>query len=355
MTTEAKPRSRRLRRFFLKLSIVTGTMVICLGLAEVAARMLFPQFNPNAQLSFRAMPGGFALGPPSMTEWDAAPKGDFNVLVKFNQYGFRDAKDLQRSTEADWFAVGDSFTLGFGVDEEKRYSDLLEQKLHAAGDPAHVYNIGIPGNFVDYQHLVTYARSRGAKIGHLIIGVCMDNDLLDYRNERSDWADMAEVEAHQSAKDRFRHWLKAHSALYITASFGLEASPRGRRLMEKIGAAKDLVALDAAYKNKLTDDELKTSRDELARLAAMSPDTLVLIIPSRRIWLADKQTEERVHDRFVQLCRDAGLKVVDPKPLFEKDPAPLSFYFEHDPHWTPRGHEIAAQLLAETIHPSPAK
>lgn len=299
------------------------------------------------------MPGGFALGPASQTEWDAAPKGDFNVKVHFNQYGFRDDKDLHQSTEADWFAVGDSFTLGFGVDEDKRYSDLLEQKFQAAGRHTRVFNIGIPGNFIDYEHLVGYAQTNGARIGHLIVGVCMDNDLFDYHHGQSDWLNMAHQHPQRSLKDNARHWLKTHSALYITASFVLESSPRGRRLMEKIGVANDLVAMDAGFKNHLTDADLQSCRDELARLAAMSPDTVILIVPSRRIWLADRPTEESIHDRFVQLCRNAGLKVVDPKSTFDRDPDPLSYYFAHDPHWSPRGHAAAAQLLFEAIPPAP--
>src|ERR1035438_2572737 len=133
--------SRRLRSLALKCAIMAVTTGICLLLAEFAVRWLFPVFNPSAQMSFQVMPGHFALGPKSQTEWDMAPKGDYNVRASFNQFGFRDVKDLRTATNADWFAVGDSFTLGFGVDEEKRFSNLLEKKLQAGGSPARVFNI----------------------------------------------------------------------------------------------------------------------------------------------------------------------------------------------------------------------
>jgi len=347
-----KPESfaRKLRRFALKLAIVAVTTCVCLLLAEFATRLLFPQFNPRAQLGFQVMPGHFALGPPLRTERDMTPKGDFNVEVKFNQYGFRDVKDLRDSTGADWFAVGDSFTLGFGVDEDKRFSNRLEQKLQAAGGRARVFNIAIPGNFLDYQRLVQYAESRGATVKHLIVGVCMDNDLEDYSTGKSDWELMPQWNANSSLVSRIRAWLKARSALYITTSFVLESSPVTRRLLEKIGLANDLIAMDAGYKSRLDEAVLKTGRDELVKLASEAPDTLILIIPSRRLWLSnDRQTEAQIHTTFVRMCRDAGLNVIDLKRVFEKDPNPLSFYFAHDPHWSPRGHEIAAAELFKAI------
>jgi hypothetical protein len=227
---------------------------------------------------------------------------------------------------------------------------LLNEKLKAAGDKIRVFNVGIPGNFLDYQRLVNYAKSRGAKINHLIVGVCMDNDLEDYSTGKSDWELMPQWDAALSTKDKIRHWLKAHSALYITASFALQASSTTRRWMEKIGLANDLVAMDANRRSRLDEAVLKTGRDELVKLAAQSPDTLIVICPTRRLWLGrNAQTEAQINAAFVQMCRDAGLTVVEPNSVFDKDPNPLSFYFEHDPHWNPRGHEAAAEELFKAI------
>jgi len=342
---DKKPFHRRWRRFFLKSAIVLFTTVLCLSLAEFGARILFPQFNPRAPLALQVMPEHFALGPPGVTEWHSSPKGDFSVQIKFNQYGFRDTKDLKDSTGADWFVVGDSFTLGFGVEENKRYSNLLEDRFRADGRSTRVFNFGVPGNFLDYQRLVHYAKSRGATIQHLIIGVCMDNDLEDYRTGESDWQLVKQWNTALSIKDRVRHWLKAHSALYITTSFVMESSPSMRRVLEKVGLANDLVAMDAAQKNKLDETVLRGGCDELVKLAAESPDTLVLIIPSRRLWLANKATESKIHETFVQMCRTAGLRVIDLKPVLEQSADPLGFYFAHDQHWSPRGQAAAAEEL----------
>ena len=244
------PFSRRLRGFIFNFIFLLVVTVICLLLAELAARLLYPQFNPATQFRVQPVPGPepFAIGPPNHTLWHGSPKGDFNVPMKFNQYGFRDAKDVKNSTPDDWFSVGDSFTLGFGVNEDERYSSLLEKKLLAVGSQARVFNIGIPGNFVDYQRLVKYAEKNGAKIRHLTVGVCMDNDLADYTHPQSDWEILATMSANASLKSKVRVWILKHSTLYITLSYLIESKPAGRKFMEKIGVAKDLVAWDASTK-----------------------------------------------------------------------------------------------------------
>ncbi len=283
------------------------------------------------------------------TEWNATPKGDYSTQVKFNQYGFRDVKDLRNSKDTDWFAVGDSYTMGFGVDEDKRFSNLLEKELQAGGDHTCVYNIGMPGNFIDYQRLLKYAESRGAKIHHLIVGVCMDNDLEDYTDRKSDWDKLAQEMAGYPLKVKLRRWLRGHSALYTDLTFMLQKSPVSRVLMEKIGLASDVNVEHDFVKEEWSETILRTSREELIKLTAKR-DALILIIPTRRLWYgSNPQINERNHTVFVKQCRDSGLNVVDLSPVFAANSDPLGFYFAHDPHWSPRGHATAAQELFKAI------
>jgi len=344
------PFARRLRSLALNLLLLLVMSVICLLLAELAARLLYPQFNPAKQFRVQLAPGPepFAIGPPNLTLWHGSAKGDFRVPMTFNQYGFRDTKDVTNSTPDDWFSVGDSFTLGFGVQEEERYSNLLEKKLSAAGSHARVYNIGVPGNFIDYERLVKYAEKNGAKIRHLTVGVCMDNDMADYTHPKSDWEILATMSANASPKAKVRLWILKHSTLYITLSYLIESKPAGRKLMEKLGVAKDLVAWDASTKSTFDLHSLEVCRDELLKLCH-GYDAVVLVIPSRRQWLADHDTELKIHTTFVQLCRDAGLTVADALPVISADANPLGFYFQHDQHWNPRGQAVGAEVLFQAI------
>src|SRR5439155_23892911 len=104
----------------------------------------------------------------------------FQLDIHFNQYGLRDAKDLNRSTTNDLFAVGDSFTMGWGVRDDERFSGVLEKMLHRP-----VFNVASPENILGYARLLRYACQHGAHVRHLILGVCMENDLRDYRDGRT--------------------------------------------------------------------------------------------------------------------------------------------------------------------------
>ena len=324
-----------------KLALLTASTGICLLLLEFIVRALFPFFNPRAQIPFYATEDNFFLGPISQQVRQATPKGDYNVRVSFNQYGFRDTKDLRDSSEQDIFVVGDSFSMGWGVEENQRYSNLLESKL-----ARRVFNISIPEDIRGYTKLVKYAEKCGGTVRNLIIGVCLENDLRDYSDGRTGAEIFQEGKTGKSSVslvEKTRAWLWSHSALYIGVSYTLQKSPLARHLLESIGVARNIDRL--IPNNEFNEQVLMSSRDELVKLAT-NYDSVILIIPSRALWHGKKMEEEnKVHERFVRLLRQAGLRTVDMKPEFEQGGQPLSNYFSTDPHWNPSGHAAAARAL----------
>jgi hypothetical protein len=102
-------------------------------------------------------------------------------------------------------------------------------------------------------------------------------------------------------------------------------------------------------KNEWNETVLKSSRDELLKVVS-GRDALVLIIPARRLWHGDNmEMEKRVHEAFVRMLREAGLTVLDLKPMLEEGGEPLRHYFKTDPHWNASGHAVAARELFKTI------
>ena len=148
---------------------------ISLVLGEIVLRTAFDEFDPEQKLGFTRTEQGYQLGPPGYSGRHTKNTGDFDVAVEINNAGFRDSKPLTDSNIEQWFLVGDSFSFGFGVDAQHRFSNLLESQL---GVP--IYNISIPNNLDGYYFLVDHARQKSAKIGRLMIGVSMENDLVDY-------------------------------------------------------------------------------------------------------------------------------------------------------------------------------
>jgi hypothetical protein len=342
----SRPKGSKLRSAAAKGLLLTVSLVICVALLELAVRRLLPYFRPSAQVPFRLAAKGMALGPAGQTVRMATPKGDYNLALRFNEAGFRDGKALQEATAADWFALGDSYTMGWGVEEEERFSNRLEQEFRTNGIKVRVFNIAIPDNIIGYGRLLHYAESRGAKVSRLIVGLCMENDLMDYRDGKGAW-DLIDLPS-SSRKEAAREWLKKHSALYIAASYELQRIPLTRSLLHKIGIARSIDELTGH--NEWDETVLKTSRDELVKLVA-GREALILIIPSRNLWHGDYiQTERRVHETFVRMLREAGLNVLDLKPSLEASGDPLSCYFKSDPHWNARGHAVAGRELFKVVH-----
>jgi endonuclease V-like protein UPF0215 family len=80
-----------------------------------------------------------------------------------------------------------------------------------------------------------------------------------------------------------------------------------------------------------------------------------VIIPARLLWAGEnREIELRVHEAFISGLQQAGLRVVDMRPVLEKTGDPLACYFQSDPHWNAKGHALAAQELFKALPKAPA-
>ena len=65
-------------------------------------------------------------------------------------------------------------SLGWGVEQEERYSDLV-----AARTGKRVFNVAIPGGLTGYEELLHYVIAQGAQVKNVILGFVLENDLGD--------------------------------------------------------------------------------------------------------------------------------------------------------------------------------
>ncbi|MBI3880412.1 MAG: hypothetical protein HY301_10170 [Verrucomicrobia bacterium] len=345
-TAPAPARIAPWKRRLLNLAVLGFTSLVCLVLLELACRVAFPYYDPRNQVVLVRNDDGVVTGPPGARIRHGTPKGEFSIDVAFNAAGFRDAKELTAAGSNDLFAAGDSFSMGWGVAEAERYSNVLEKKV---GTPA--FNISIPEDIRGYQNTIAYAQRHGAPVRHVILGLCMENDLWDYTQAASTHASYAKQMYHNPLQ-RLGRWFKGRSTLWSTVSYTLQRHAVTRGLAEKIGVARDVDQL--THKNEYTPAVLNSSRDELLKITT-NFHSVVLIIPSRALWHgAQRETEQKIHAEFVQSLRDAGVKLVDMKPRFEAAGDPLQFYYRTDPHWNARGHALAAEALAEFLAADPS-
>jgi hypothetical protein len=224
--------------------------------------------------------------------------------------------------------------MGWGVEERERYSDLLDEMLGER-----VYNIAIPTDLLGYARLVGHAEKQGARVRRLIVGVCMENDLLDY----DALGELPVRDTEVTGLRWLKGWMTANSGLYLAVTTLVHQQPFLREAAVRRGLIVDNLA--GMRRNEFSEAVLAMSVERLRRLVERYEAT-VLVIPSRGLWVGGREANEaRVHDRFLELLREAGMDVVDMRPIFEATGDPMQFYFANDGHWNGRGHARTADAL----------
>ena len=108
-------------------------------------------------------------------------RSEFDVHVVTNELGFRDRRlpGAKPPGVIRVVAHGDSFTQGYGVEEDEAYPRLLETRLAArAGVPVQVVNLGVPGTSPRDQ--ASHLRDPGlAYEPDLVLISVMANDVQD--------------------------------------------------------------------------------------------------------------------------------------------------------------------------------
>ena len=77
--------------------------------------------------------------------------------------------------------VGDSTTMGWGIRPAEAYPQVLQDRLHAAGQPVEVFNVALPG-WTTRQERIAYERiARRYKVDRVVLGICL-NDIPEMQN-----------------------------------------------------------------------------------------------------------------------------------------------------------------------------
>lgn len=314
--------------------MVVAALVLGLGFAEGLTRLFLPAFDPSGRFEFTYPVGSLVLGQPGSETRQVKNAGDYDVSVHINQHGLRDANDVASATTDDILVVGDSFTWGWGVESRDRFSDRLQ-----ALTGRRTFNLSTPTDLDGYAALLAYAEALGAKAGHVVIAVCMENDLHAYGSR-------AAGEPSTSVPP-VRAWLAGHSAFYLFALTVIHQTPWLRTLAVKAGLI--VPNLEGIAKNDYAPEIIESSADRLQEIAKRY-HALVVLIPSRALWVGpSRAVEDRVHKAFGAALQQRGIEVLDLRPLLEAKGTPLAYHFANDGHWTPEGHALAAEAISQHL------
>jgi lysophospholipase L1-like esterase len=140
-----------MRRYARIAAYVAYIVLFCIGAGEITVRLLYDRFRnynmemwryasdikrplPRSDLPFHHFPGKTGTY--------------YGVKIETNSMGFRDTECAVEKPNGKTriIALGDSFTLGWGVEFAETFSQRLEHLLAERGYPVEVINMGV-GNY----------------------------------------------------------------------------------------------------------------------------------------------------------------------------------------------------------------
>ena len=284
-----------------------------------------------------------------------------------------DGARVNTSGEADSgvpiLVLGDSFIFGQGVEAREVFSTKLEQRLRADGISAKVLNAGVPG--YGLREEASWLSRFGGKIHPrlVIIGIYLGNDLVDgLRNPAQRLRDGGVTAPATTWHTPISAWLYAHSHLYDLAR---EGAVRIAMLLRpghagELEVGDQLVSPDPAARKAETDSAAAALDDLLRSAASLESATFAFFIPQivqvetwrlrdlpRRVAIAGPVDLTYPNRIFSRLLVERNVPFLDlTSPFQEAARQGDTLYLPIDRHWTLRGHELAAALVARVIESS---
>lgn len=377
------------RRVLGRAALAVGAVVVFLGAAEFALRLLMPQTLPlegllreDPVVGLRHVPGFH--GRLRTERYDTA--------VAINSEGYRDREYPPKGSAFRVLGLGDSFAFGYGVEEPESYLSRLEAM--AADRGVEVIDAGHPSMGPDNEALLLEADGPRLRPDLVLVGIYVGNDVWNvltgprraivvdgvlrsgpgvleqwYRPLRADGTlgpPLPAVPASDALKVPLRRWIRrSHLFRFLSRRYAALRSGDGPRPLTVVD--------DAAVFVRDEPKELGAGWDEvcawLSRMsawcAAHGAKLAVLLIPTAeqvdpRRWAETRQRFglreadidlAKPQRRLGECARAQGLPVIDVLPALRAAAAQggPDLYFPSDPHWTPRAHEIAARELLREL------
>jgi lysophospholipase L1-like esterase len=387
-------------------------LLLGLILAELVARLLVPEF-----MSLHVHPGSIIhdqfmahdrLGQyDERLGWKLRPSAvgvnrgrEFTHEIRTNSHGYRDTEHTPARPPGKRRIVllGDSFAMGWGVERQQMFSSLLERLV----PDLEVINLGVAGYGTD-QEVLTY-ESEGSRYetDWVLLAVLPGNDVHDnLRGSRYhkpyfllDGDSLSlhgvpvpytvvhsrKVPVSADAGYQLHDWLDSHSALYAFTFHQLASlEPLQRRWLASGLLHRQITVFgreDVLFLKKeppanfargwlILERLLRRWRDDVRQHQAVP---VVLLVPNHlqvypELWQeavkeyhldAQEYDLEAPHKRLVRACQEDGIAVLDLLPgLRDAAAGSLPIYWRQDPHWTPEGHRVVAELIAEFLARQP--
>ena len=304
---------------------------------------------------------------------------EYETSIKINSLGLRDDSEYARTSSNRYrmLAVGDSFTMGVGVELEQAYVKVLERLLSSARDERtyEVVNGGVPG-YNTHQEL-TYLQEEGVKLEPdlVLLNFYIGNDILDNFYVPS----LSVIDGYlQNGKpppgllpSELRTYLIRNSHLYrfiwpyqrqvfgwLFNRPGVDSKKWEREthlsIYSRDGSERAAEMWDITYK-KFKEFVDLSKRHSFGPVVVLIPEPVQSKLRGWKEMIEQQGANEAKYARdnpnrmIVELCVKLGIRVLDLLPVFSETDPDSRLYLELDGHWTPKGNALAANAVYEFV------
>ncbi|MFQ5702227.1 MAG: GDSL-type esterase/lipase family protein [Acidobacteriota bacterium] len=358
------------------LGLIAGGSLAGLVLAEIVVRVFLPQpllHDPDAFVEDPVL--GARLKPGFS---DRVTSTEFSSTWTINSGGYRGPLAGERGAPSFRIvALGDSFTFGYGVEEEESWPRRLESILNGRRDASRwieVVNLGV-GGYGTWNEIRFLERERDLLHPDLVllafyVGNDPDDNVREEAREAPEGPAIGSVRAARPPRsERLKRWMGTHSQLYNLVA------TRGDEILVRTGLRKLVYPLEVDILRSPEPASVsagwKATRAAFAALRRLAEGDDLRIVPVL-IPMKHQVSDEfwkRLTARYGSLSGDgAGRSFERDRPqrilegiLREEGFEPLdlvgdlraaagrgrgALYWARDQHWNVRGHEVAARAIA---------
>jgi hypothetical protein len=349
----------RIKKIILQIGIVSLLTLILLEISIAIAanfgkiNILMPTYSlsyPERFMPERSMIFGHRHSPNSSFR---VKKNCIDNYYQFNEFGFRDSLPSLQSTDKRVIVIGDSFMEGVGVAENERLSDVIENSTGIKHINFGMADKGTTQAFVIYDSLAS-------KFDHdmVLFSIFPQNDVIDDDPSKG-----------KSATSIRPCWVGNYPDFelqFVPNDAPTHKSTSGiKKLLKRFTYSYDaLFSLKEAIKYRLhadskkdldgyfnyTNDQLDRMKHSILKLqeSAGNKPITVICIPAHIDFSMDKN-HTTIEEPLKFFCDSIGVEFIGLKEGFQShssDPR-RDFYLTCDAHWSPFGHQVAAQYTLD--------
>jgi lysophospholipase L1-like esterase len=341
------------REALARVGLLAGSLAAAFLIAEVTVRVWDPPLSRPRVGSYMRHSTEYGWVNRAKEEgWHV----DLLYHIRINRFGQR-GPDYPMKKPAGVFRIlglGDSFTFGWGVAEEKIYLRLLERRLREAGNNVEVINAAVPA-WHSLQSLEYLLREGVRFQPDLVVASFFVDDVrlmtleqlltgeiaTEMRNEEAEVRRLRKNKAARSIRlynlltnyVKLRHAVRTYRKRNPYPTFESEREALPRNFDQDPANIAGLEKLFVQWVD--------------ARTRTGIPMLILFIPAGGSIHAPDYQGEVRL---LRQVTKAKGFPFLDALSLFERHPAPRTLYLHpQDGHMSAAGHAVVGEALTKMV------